>query len=155
MKWLPTNDQKTLAVVDAKGSLTTFDLSETDVTLKQTQTLQVTEKDSSVLLLSLDWFTSGSKIASSDSKGSVHVSKVSESNLSEDFSVTAHDFECWITCFDYENQSLVYSGGDDAKLKSYDTRINPASSPVFVCKEHMAGVTSLLSPAGGELLSGR
>ena len=33
-----------------------------------------------------------------------------------------HDLEAWICAYDFHNASLVYSGGDDCKLKMWDLR---------------------------------
>jgi diphthamide biosynthesis protein 7 len=57
-----------------------------------------------------------------------------------------HDYEAWICAFDYWQNNVVYSGGDDIKLKRWDLRQDPGSGPTLVnSKSHSAGVCSLQS----------
>ncbi|OJT15835.1 Diphthine methyltransferase [Trametes pubescens] len=56
----------------------------------------------------------------------------------------AHDYEPWIAAWDYWNSNVVYSGGDDLKMKGWDIR-QGGSSPLFVNKRFDAGVTTIQS----------
>ncbi|KAA0202891.1 hypothetical protein HAZT_HAZT002370 [Hyalella azteca] len=98
-----------------------------------------------VLALSLDWSnrkyaTESPKISVSDSGGNVSVYEFSNSNLSRVSFAQCHAYEAWITAFNYWQNDIVYSGGDDSKLRGYDLRIG-LESPYF-CKSHDGGVTS-------------
>ena len=66
-----------------------------------------------------------------------------------------HGFEAWICTYDYGNPNLIYSGGDDCKMKVLDVRSN--HSVVIGKNSHDAGVTSLLSDRFDEnrVFSGR
>lgn len=46
------------------------------------------------------------------------------SELRKDFesSPINHEFEAWVAAFDCSNESVVFSGGDDAVMKCWDTR---------------------------------
>ena len=114
------------------------------------------EGDMKTLALSLDWSNrlsrtdagdddSSVKICVSDSKGRVSIVDVASSRVANSFH--AHDYEAWICAFDYFHPDIVFSGGDDVKLKRWDLRMDPsASGPTHVnSKAHTAGVCSLRS----------
>ena len=65
-----------------------------------------------------------------------------------------HDFDAWIAAKDIWNSNIVYSGGDDCKLKVWDLRI--FGNPVHTSKAHSMGVCSIQSSRLKEytLLSG-
>lgn len=54
----------------------------------------------------------------------------------------AHDFEPWITAWDYWSRDVVYSGGDDCKLKGWDVR-EGCSKPIFVNKRSATSLHEL------------
>ncbi|KAJ1946978.1 hypothetical protein GGF37_000794 [Kickxella alabastrina] len=98
---------------------------------------------------SLDWSnrlnTSDTpEIATSHSDGSMRMLQFAESRLQTLSQWQAHDAEAWITSFDYWNPAIVYSGGDDARLKGWDTRMNMDDpTPIFNLRKHEAGVCSI------------
>ncbi|KAG5647997.1 hypothetical protein DXG03_007031 [Asterophora parasitica] len=84
-------------------------------------------------------------IVASLSNGSLCLLSPSESGgLSLVNTWHAHDFEPWIAAWNYWDTSVVYSGGDDLKLKGWDIR-QDLSQPIFTNKRFDAGVTSIQS----------
>lgn len=158
MRWHPQSESAILAVVDARGFLTLYQLDKSHEVIELYQ-LRVTTDEA--LALSLDWSCrkAGTHeeelIAISDSKGSVSIARMNSNHSLELIeSRKCHDFETWICAFDAWNSNIFYSGGDDALLLGHDIRV---PQPIFKCREHGAGVTSLLSDINLEhcLLSGR
>ncbi|XP_060055455.1 diphthine methyltransferase [Erinaceus europaeus] len=154
MKWchLPVSNNTLLGVADASGSIELLRLvvSENGHILQPLCRLALGEQ---CLALSLDWSTGKTgrtseqplKIITSDSKGRVHLLKVSEagSKLQNMATWQAHSFEAWIAAFNYWQTEIVYSGGDDGLLRGWDTRV-PATS-LFTSKRHSMGVCSIQS----------
>ncbi|GFY64378.1 diphthine methyltransferase [Trichonephila inaurata madagascariensis] len=103
--------------------------------------LSVEEKK---MVLSLDWACQNKGLASviaSDTKGNLNYLSVRESELCLLKNWNAHSFESWIAAFNYSQPHIVYSGGDDCRLKGWDTR--NLSSAIFINKRHSMGVTSI------------
>ncbi|KAJ1801172.1 hypothetical protein LPJ75_006455 [Coemansia sp. RSA 2598] len=100
---------------------------------------------------SIDWSnrlqsTDAPRIAASYSDGAVRILQLGESQLEVLDEWQAHDAEAWITSFDYWNPSVVFSGGDDSRLKGWDTRAKvDCSAPIFNLRRHQAGVCSVHS----------
>ena len=153
MKWCshPVSGKTVLAITSSAGDITLYSLIEKDgvCNLEKLGTFDVCSPS---LSLSLDW----SKIATakmdsdtvvvSDSSGSVSELRLSGSGNSFELirRWKAHNFDAWITAYDYWNTSTVYSGGDDCTLKGWDTRTG-CYKPVFVNKSHTMGVCSIQS----------
>lgn len=122
MKWAHVkseHDKTLLGVVNSEGFLQIYELVEEaeKVCLKFLSEISVNESSSSTLALSLDWSTgsraSGElKISASDSEGSVTLFKISSdgTNIERIRSWSAHNFEAWITAFDYWDTNIIYSG---------------------------------------------
>ncbi|KAJ2078330.1 hypothetical protein H4R24_004548 [Coemansia sp. RSA 988] len=100
---------------------------------------------------SLDWsnrLDSGDSpsIVTSHSDGNLQLLEVTESAISIESQWQAHDLEAWIAAFDYSNPAVIYSGGDDARLKGWDQRIGLSSNTsIFNLGRHQAGVCSIQS----------
>ncbi|KAG8518612.1 Diphthine methyltransferase [Galemys pyrenaicus] len=172
MKWchVLVGSHVLLGLVDAGGSVELLHVAEA----QGAYTLQPLSRfglEGQCLALSLDWSTGrasrrsstqcwklsqprGSlpsacsqplKIISSDSRGRLHLLKVSEEDLGLQDVVTwkAHRFEAWIAAFNYWQTDVVYSGGDDGLLKGWDTRVPEAA--LFTRQRHTAGVCSIQS----------
>ncbi len=150
IKWRNFEREALLASADADGKVTLYKL--TEDALSKSCDVSIGD-ESEFLALSLDWSDKkttnpDAKIVVSDSKGGISIVKGNSASLEIISSWSkAHDLEAWIACFDAFNDNVVYSGGDDSKLKCFDSR---QEAPVFVCKEHEAGVTSVLSNATKE-----
>lgn len=125
MKWLHCPDKENrilLAIVNSIGYLQVYRL-EGDrgtETLKLIVERKVSDNDGELLALSLDWSTgrciSESRIADdlhivvSDSRGWISRFTLDRDDLTRDLSWRAHDFEAWITAFDYWQTNCFYSG---------------------------------------------
>ncbi|CAD6244171.1 GSCOCG00013282001-RA-CDS [Cotesia congregata] len=149
MKWAHKKCQGDilLGVVNSIGFLQVFKLKVDELEIELLTEARVCEDG---LALSLDWSTGGVqndatdvKIAVSDSKGRVSLFGVSLGKLECLSSQDAHEFEAWITAFDYWNTDVVYSGGDDCQFKRFDAR--KGLQVIGTNRSHEAGVTSLHS----------
>ncbi|XP_043258381.1 diphthine methyltransferase [Colletes gigas] len=161
MKWAHVIYQNKilLGVVNSLGYLQVYQL-KNDEGKEALQLL--TEKkishDEEVIALSLDWCTgrwmdnndSHSKIVVSDSKGFVTLFEINENELNVINLWPMHKFEAWIAVFDYWDTNVIYTGGDDCKFQSFDTRMG--TYPIILSKIHGAGVTSIHSNAKKEFL---
>jgi len=86
------------------------------------------DADSETLALSLDWSTGRCEfqhvqnsplISVSDSKGHISLFALTDLALEKREYWKAHDFEAWITAFDYWNCSIVYTG----KIESHSSYV--------------------------------
>jgi len=111
--------------------------------------IQCASKDT--LCLSLDWSnrrlsdsSSGSLVVSL-SDGQLCLLTPSEGSwLKVQQKWHAHDHEPWIAAWNYWNPNVIYSGGDDLKLKAWDIR-QGFVQPIFVNRRFEAGVTTIQS----------
>lgn len=152
LKWchVPVSGRPLLGMVAATGELQLYTLMQDPEGGRSLHTMCSLEVGAERLALSLDWSTgrmdssSDVRVVCSDSAGCVGVFSLAEGALTALSQWKAHDFEAWIAAFSCWNTQLVYSGGDDCKLKGWDLRAAP-SSPVFTSKRHSMGVCSIHS----------
>ncbi|XP_038559816.1 diphthine methyltransferase [Micropterus salmoides] len=151
LKWchVPVSGGAVLGMAAATGELQLYTLSESQEGSRSLQALSSLEVGAERLALSLDWSTgrmhsSDVRVVCSDSAGCVSVLSLAEGTLTALSQWKAHDFEAWISAFSYWDTQLVYSGGDDCKLKGWDLRLGP-SCPIFTSKRHSMGVCSIHS----------
>ncbi|KAJ2800333.1 hypothetical protein H4R20_004101 [Coemansia guatemalensis] len=154
IKWSyqPVFGKQLAGVASADGLLTIYanDGSSDESLLSSFCATEEPTSDGS-MCCSLDWSNrlqgGGSpSIATSHSDGSLQLLEVAESAIEVESQWQAHDLEAWTAAFDYWNPEVVYSGGDDARLKGWDRRIGLSSStPVFNSGRHQAGVCSIQS----------
>ncbi|XP_068166266.1 diphthine methyltransferase isoform X2 [Antennarius striatus] len=150
LKWchVPLAGRAVLGVAAATGELQLYALSDRQVGGRSLQTLSSMQVGAERLALSLDWSTgrldSDVRVVCSDSAGGVSVLALADPALLTLSQWTAHDYEAWISAFSYWDTQLVYSGGDDCKLKGWDLRAGP-SRPTFTSKRHSMGVCSVHS----------
>ncbi|XP_047446825.1 diphthine methyltransferase isoform X2 [Mugil cephalus] len=151
LKWchVPVSEKALLGMAAATGELQLYTLSGSQEGGRSLQALSSLEVGAERLALSLDWSTgrkdsSDVRVVCSDSAGCVSVLSLAEGALMALSQWKAHDFEAWISAFSYWDTQLVYSGGDDCKLKGWDLRVGP-SSPTFTSKRHSMGVCSIHS----------
>ncbi|KAK3091025.1 hypothetical protein FSP39_016585 [Pinctada imbricata] len=150
IKWctVPIDEQSVFGLVTSVGELQVYKLKSTAVE-DGIEQLSVSSLGDDILGLSLDWSNKVSKsssprIACSSSDGRITVYQLTNSDVLELSSWNAHGFEAWITAFNYWNENIVYSGGDDCKLKGWDLR-QSTEIPAFVSKRHSMGVCSVQS----------
>ncbi|KAG8753591.1 hypothetical protein FRC12_011488 [Ceratobasidium sp. 428] len=147
MKWSydKMSPNPILALAESVGSIRFYEWQQQERKLSIAQVVQV--GDAHVLSLSIDWNNrilcpEPQSLVVSKSDGTLSTVKPRESQMEVDMNWYAHDFECWIAAWNYWTPHVVYSGGDDCKLKGWDTRIS-CDSPIFVNKRFEAGVTSV------------
>ncbi|ORX36502.1 WD40-repeat-containing domain protein [Kockovaella imperatae] len=143
-KWFAEARGPELLVADAKGQINIYTLTR-DKQLRLEQTVQV--GDPSVLVLSLDINTASSaraEVAFSLSDGALGIlSRTSANGWAVENTWKGHDFEPWCIAWDKWSAHTVWSGGDDLKLKRWDTR--STSFPTYTDKSFSAGITTLTS----------
>lgn len=157
IKWYRStlNGHPTFGLVDAEGRLCTFQVTGEDS--KKLKPIFCEEIGTDILGLSLDWSapTGGSdslaSLVASSSDGKLSTWQLTDSGLENLSRWKAHDFEAWISAFDYWDTNLVYSGGDDCRFKGWDLR-SPPGCPTFISKAHTMGVCSIQSNAKVEHL---
>ncbi|XDV21016.1 hypothetical protein PO909_026206 [Leuciscus waleckii] len=151
LKWchVPISERPLLGMATASGEIQLYKLMEPQQGTSGLECELRAELGPDRLALSLDWSTgrgesSDVRVVSSDSSGSLTVLSLGEASLTAVCQWKAHDFEAWISAFSYWDTQIVYSGGDDCKLKGWDLRMGP-SSPTFTSKRHTMGVCSIHS----------
>ncbi|KAJ8318899.1 hypothetical protein KUTeg_003990 [Tegillarca granosa] len=165
IKWCPSlfNGYPVFGLVSSSGQLQIYKLERTNSDdLHISLLCEKSVSDTECLGLSLDWSNRLDKscvqITCSSSDGFVSSFNLTEKEgLNCLSSWKAHEFEAWITAFDYWNTNIIYTGnnqghittsktqrGDDCRLKVWDCRQN-TSSPVFTSKRHTMGVCSIQS----------
>ncbi|KAM4616196.1 diphthine methyltransferase isoform 2-T3 [Polymixia lowei] len=151
LKWchVPISEKPLLGMATASGELQLYTLTDSQEGRRGLNALTSLEVGSDRLALSLDWSTGRGdnndvRVVCSDSAGCVNILSLGQGSLRAVSQWKAHDFEAWISAFSYWDTQLVFSGGDDCKLKGWDLRIGP-SSPTFTSKRHSMGVCSIHS----------
>ncbi|KAK2845475.1 hypothetical protein Q7C36_010329 [Tachysurus vachellii] len=151
LKWCHTElyERPLLGMATACGEIQLHGLKDTQDGRCALEPIFSKELGPNRLALSLDWSTgrgdgTDPRVVTSDSTGSLTLLSLTEDDLSAVSQWKAHDFEAWISAFSYWDTQLVYSGGDDCKLKGWDLRMGP-SSPTFTSKRHSMGVCSIHS----------
>ncbi|KAJ1663320.1 hypothetical protein IW140_005098 [Coemansia sp. RSA 1813] len=148
-------NRELVGVACASGALSIYNTNSSDADseyLSHLCTAQDTDDlENTTMCCSLDWSNrvvaeNKPQIVTSQSDGSVRLLEFAESRLETQNRWQAHDLEAWIAAFDYWNTSVVYTGGDDARLKAWDMRMDPTGGlPVLNSRRHEAGVCSIQS----------
>ncbi|KDQ63752.1 hypothetical protein JAAARDRAFT_29786 [Jaapia argillacea MUCL 33604] len=150
MKWCHRSPSANplLGIADSEGKVTLHEWLQSERRMEQVSSITCADPD--ILCLSLDWSnrrsptsTLGSLVVSL-SNGSLCLLQPDRSGLSVINTWAAHDYEPWIAAWDYWNTNIIYSGGDDLKMKGWDIR-EELTKPTFVNKRFEAGVTTIQS----------
>jgi len=142
IKWMNniSDEAAFFGVVDAEGhfQLLKLDDSHVEPVLKE----HLSDKS---LGLSLGWAPQQSphRVTVSDSAGCITVFDLSSSKASVVSTWNAHGYEAWITAFHNTDANILYSGGDDCRLKRWDLR--DTTSATFTSRRHTMGVCSVES----------
>lgn len=108
-----------LGVVTSKGYLEIYKLiinTETRKPLLVNLIKSLVTESEDILALSLDWSykkdsIDSIKITISDSKGNISIHELNDNlNFVKLYSFESHNFEAWITAFDYWDSNIIYSG---------------------------------------------
>ncbi|XP_055951630.1 diphthine methyltransferase-like [Argiope bruennichi] len=146
LKWCPQliNGEPVLGAACSNGKIILLRMSSNSsrIHLQELINLNLSLEEKK-MILSLDWSCQEGSITTiaSDTKGNLNYVALRESELSLLESWNAHGFESWIVAFDYSHPNVVYSGGDDCRLKGWDLR--NVSSATFINKSHSMGVTAI------------
>ncbi|KAH9614191.1 hypothetical protein KSS87_023826 [Heliosperma pusillum] len=149
IKWSPImgTASPSISQADAAGCLRIYGLEcssdglgSTGAVLKQTTDIQI----STSMCLCVDWNPLGTSLAAGLSDGSVSISSLTESQLSEDQQWKAHDFEVWAASFDPHQPSVVYTGSDDCKFRGWDLRDGPTMPAFQNSKAHSMGICCIV-----------
>ncbi|TFK30451.1 WD-40 repeat-containing protein [Coprinopsis marcescibilis] len=151
MKWCHGNHfpSPVLAIADSEGSITLLQLDQDTANLKQINSTRC--EDISTLCLSLDWnnrigtTTQPLGLAVSSSNGNISYIQVDDTGSMRIVNQWhAHDYEPWITAWDYHDPNMLFSGGDDLTMKLWDIR-SGFEQPSLTNKRFDAGVTTIQS----------
>lgn len=120
MKWARSrvSNKILLGVANAKGMLQIYELlGDSSPYLRFLKQIHIEKPGEAVLALSLDWSMGeqfinnfSTRITVSVSNGSIHVFELTDETLEEIKSWHGHEYEAWITAFDYWNPNIIYSG---------------------------------------------
>ncbi|KAJ3800730.1 WD40-repeat-containing domain protein [Lentinula aff. detonsa] len=151
MKWCHRSaaSKATLCVADSKGEVHLLDWNSDESRLEETVRKQITGS-SETLCLSFDWSNRRNptsnlgKLVVSCSDGDLVLLDHTTSSIEVTNKWTSHEYEPWIAAWNYWDTNMIYSGGDDFKLKGWDIRTD-LRDPTFVNKRFEAGITTIQS----------
>lgn len=159
-RWAPdaaSSSTPLFCAATAQAGISLFALRDGELTSVSTGVVGCDAKDdvrSSLSLLSVDWMSgsdnnnvTGVSLATGLSDGRIWFGEVDDRGAHETQSFRAHSLgdtgaEVWTVAVCPHTRNVVWSGGDDAKLRAWDSRATCAS-PLFTSSVHKAGVTSI------------
>lgn len=150
------------AVADAQGFIAVWQMNSVHTSCVEgsapmsSHIVDKIQVESGRLALSLDWSAANMQestkdIVASYSDGQLALLEFSGQGVTAKCHWKAHDYEAWIAAFNYHSKDLVYSGGDDCKLKAWDLRTD-LKQPTAVLSKHSMGVCSIQSNKNREHL---
>ncbi|KAK2461911.1 hypothetical protein APHAL10511_006374 [Amanita phalloides] len=151
MKWChtATSTDPILGVADSEGKITILQWRAHEDIFDNVACVPCSPSNN--LCLSLDWSNRRAPLGGlgnlivSVSDGSLCLLRpASDGKMVKTNEWLAHDYEPWISAWDYWDPNMIYSGGDDLALKFWDIR-QKLVQPVFVNRRFDAGVTTIQS----------
>ena len=142
MKW--SSSGKLLMLANSNGGVS---FCEYDEGKSSTPNLKLKDSvcvDPSLICMSVDWVYADSKesdLVACFTTGVVAMVDLDTLKIKTQFQ--AHDYDAWVVAHDKWSPHILYSGGDDCKLKSWDLR--SCEKAVHVGKRHSMGVCSIQS----------
>eukprot|EP00794_Sanderia_malayensis_P003306 gene3306-3791_t len=142
MKW--SRSGRALVASCSTGCVSMFEFDDVTRTLLP-QPCATVRLDSSRICMSVDWVSAneenddGSKVVSCFTTGTMALMDLQAIQIVTEWS--GHDYDAWIVTQDKFSPDIVYSGGDDCRLKTWDLRA--LARPTHINKSHAMGVCSI------------
>lgn len=142
-RWNNTGDR--IITAEADGKIGLFNFHHSDNHLQFTNEFQLPSES---ITLAVDWNSSFDKCIGSYSDGNVVIINTIDGFQEESTFIAHEGAEVWAISSSKYSPHLFYSGGDDCKLKSWDSRMGYESSTF--CKRYDMGVTCIQSSMHNE-----
>lgn len=138
-----------LGIADSEGNISLQEWTTEEKKLNLVQSISCASSET--LCLSLDWSNRraptnylGSLVVSLSNGNLCLLQPKDQTGLLITDTWAAHDYEPWIAAWNYWDTNIIYSGGDDLKMKAWDIR-QALDKPIFVNKRFDAGITTIQS----------
>ncbi|KIM85206.1 hypothetical protein PILCRDRAFT_817204 [Piloderma croceum F 1598] len=151
MKWChrKISTAPLLGIADSEGNVSLYKWIDEEKQLDFSQSVSCAPPE--ILCLSLDWSNRrsptnylGSLIVSLSDGNLCLLQPKGQAGLLITDTWVAHDHEPWVAAWNYWDTNIIYSGGDDLKMKAWDVR-QGFYKPMFVNKHFDAGITTIQS----------
>ncbi|CAO1413408.1 unnamed protein product [Diamesa tonsa] len=137
-----------LITTTSVGTVQVYKLNEKQLKLQNEFNLAEGETDNLALSVDVD---AQKRTLISDSKGRITLAKI-DGTIERQW--LAHDYEAWTCSFDFWNENVVYSGGDDSKLITWDLRCDLENPSKLKTSQRDSGITSIHSYSENTIMCG-